>query len=149
MESTPKKSKRMGYAKDDEVNPSGRPLREIELTEVQIKHILKLYNEGASDVEVKGYLVLQFDSFSNPLWVRLLEDTDSIFSVTIKTGRMLSANWWENQGRIALRDGKFNSTLWYMNMRNRFGWADKTEEKLTVEDRRKSINDLFPEVDEA
>jgi len=113
MESTPKKSKRMGYAKDDEVNPSGRPLREIELTEVQIKHILKLYNEGASDVEVKGYLVLQFDSFSNPLWVRLLEDTDSIFSVTIKTGRMLSANWWENQGRIALRDGKFNSTLWY------------------------------------
>ena len=105
---------------------AGRPLAEFDLPEGWQNTILEMYKEGASDVEVKAVIYELRGSFSNDLWERWLQDEEQ-FSETIKVGKMLSAAWWQKSGRVNLKSGDFNYTGWYMNMKNRFGWRDKTE----------------------
>ena len=97
-----------------------------ELTDEHYIFILSEYSQGASDTEIKAYIWEERGSFSNGLWDRWLKDEET-FSETIKKGRAMSARWWEKNGRVNLKDKDFNPTLWYMNMRNRFGWKDKTD----------------------
>lgn len=108
---------------------AGRPKEPCEFGEEQFKLIESLYDEGASDVEVKAYIYDQRGGFSNSLWDRWLEEEEK-FSKTIKKGRQLSQAWWERNGRVSLRDKDFNYTGWYMNMKNRFGWRDTQDMNL-------------------
>lgn len=108
---------------------TGRPKEDISsLWEGWEANIIELYREGASDVEIKATIWDFRGSFSNDLWDRWLLE-EPIFSETITKGRALSALWWNKKGRTELDSNTFNSGLWYMNMKNRFGWADKHETK--------------------
>lgn len=59
---------------------------------------------------------------------------------SIKESRVLRRHFWEKMGNAGAlgRIPNFNSTAWIFNMKNRFGWRDKTEitgkdgEDLTV-----------------
>lgn len=44
-----------------------------------------------------------------------------------KRGIELAKAWWLEQSRVNLKDKNFSATLFYMNMKNRFGWRDKSE----------------------
>lgn len=105
---------------------AGRPQSNIDLPEGWYKRVLGLYEDGASDVEVKAWIYEQRGSFSNDLWERWLKDEPE-FSETIKVGKMLSEAWWSRTGRKNLENKEFSYTGWYMNMKNRFGWRDKQE----------------------
>lgn len=84
--------------------------------------IIEQYSEGASDIEIyAGYLGICHETFT-----RLIKE-EPTFSETIKRGRELSNAWWVKSGRTNLKDKDFNYTGWYMNMKNRFGWADKQD----------------------
>lgn len=83
--------------------------------------IIDIMSQGGSKVEVKAKL-----SISNDLFERLV-DEEPLFSDTVKKGEQLSQAWWEQKARLNLENRDFNATLWYMNMKNRFGWRDKQD----------------------
>jgi transposase len=85
--------------------------------------VIELMREGASQDEVIGHLDISRETFYR--W----KEENQEFSDSIKRGRSLSLTWWERQGRLSLKDREFNYTGWYMNMKNRFKWADKQEVK--------------------
>lgn len=116
---------------------AGRPKADLSsLPEDWYQTVLAMYEKGASDVEVKAQIWRWRGSFSNDLWDRWMKEEPS-FSETIKMGRQLSASWWTRNGRENLTNKDFNYTGWYMNMKNRFGWADKQEVK---QEDKKTIN---------
>lgn len=107
--------------------PAGRPTKDLsELPDHWYNQVLDLYKEGASDVEIKALIYEWLGTFSNGLWDRWIKEEPE-FSQTIKTGKIISEAWWSRNGRINLTEREFNYTGWYMNMKNRFGWADKQE----------------------
>ena len=87
--------------------------------------VIKEMSEGASQEEIQGIL-----DISDKTLVRLMKD-DKEFLRTIKRGRRLSKTWWMKKGRNNLENKEFSAVLWYMNMKNRFGWADKKMVDLT------------------
>lgn len=91
--------------------------------------VIELMKEGASKTEVAADLDITWDTLAR--W----QEENPLFSEAIKRGERLSQAWWERMGRQNLVDpyqgDKFNATLWYMNMKNRFGWRDKSEVENT------------------
>lgn len=105
--------------------PAAKPTlgRPSKYDPTKLPAIISLMSEGASLVEVAVMLGISRETLYQ--WV----DTYPDFSDTIKKGKELCNAWWEGEARKALmlRDKDFNATLWYMNMKNRFGWSDKQE----------------------
>lgn len=88
--------------------------------------VVELMKEGASIVEVSAELGIHRDTFYE--WINEKGDYyQSEFALAVSEGKALSQAWWEKNGRINLENPRFNYTGWYMNMKNRFGWADKKE----------------------
>jgi len=109
-----------------------RPKTNLDLPEGWYHEVLDLYKEGASDVEIKMLIHEWRGSFSNDLWDRWLEE-EAEFSETIKTGKIFSEAWWSKTGRKNLQNKDFSYTGWYMNMKNRFGWKDRSD--ITTNDK--------------
>jgi hypothetical protein len=81
--------------------------------------IPEMYAEGQADVEVASALGISEATFY--VWLKEHEP----FLEAVKRGRQESHTWWLERGRKNLGGRDFNSTLWYMNMKNRHGWKDK------------------------
>lgn len=108
-----------------------RKINHLDLPDGWQLEILSLYEEGASDTIVKKHIYkMRGNKFSNHLWNAWLRDSAE-FAEVIETGRVLSQAWWEEKGK-AVGDRSFNSVLWYMNMKNRFGWSDDKKESQPI-----------------
>jgi hypothetical protein len=83
--------------------------------------IINLMSDGGSKTEVIYELGIAKDTFN-----RLCDD-DTEFLATVKKGVLACEAWWERKGRKELENKDFSATLWYMNMKNRFGWKDRQD----------------------
>ena len=90
------------------------------------ERVLSEFKMGASREEIYAML-----DISDVTFARLMRD-DKDFFRAIKTGERYSQAWWLNVGRTQLRNKEFSYTGWYMNMKNRFDWADKQENKHEI-----------------
>ena len=121
-----------------DLKPERRPKSSLDLPEGWYNKIIDLYKKGASDVEVKALIYEWRGKFSNDLWDRWRKEEPE-FSETIKIGKILSEAWWNKNGRINLENKEFNFTGWYMQMKNRFGWADNQK----IEVKSDPVADFF------
>ena len=102
----------------------GRPLKKLkDLPEGWENTIINLSKEGASIVELAVALDISRQTLNN------LSERDEYFLDTIKKCKRYCEAWWLSKGRTELDNRDFSYTGWYMNMKNRFGWADKQENK--------------------
>jgi len=97
------------------------------------KTVVDLMRDGASKTEVCAELDISMETLNQ--WCS--PDGDYFvreFSDAVKRGVALSGAWWEKKGRVNLENREFNYTGWYMNMKNRFKWADKQDVNHTSDD---------------
>ena len=105
---------------------SGRPKITLsDLPEGWQEKIIEMSKEGASDVEIRAEAL---GCLCHETWTRLIKE-EPIFSETVKKAKAYCNSWWERKGRVNLDSSTFSYTGWYMNMKNRFQWADKQENK--------------------
>ena len=85
------------------------------------KQVVNLYSEGASDAEVAAELRVTIKEYYKQL------GDNKAFAQLVEFGRTLSQAFWEKQARKNIHNKQFNSALWAFYMKNKYGWADKTE----------------------
>lgn len=84
----------------------------------------KLFAQGGSIKEVAV-----FEFHITPEHLCRLQKKDSELNQFILRGVSLSEAWWQKQGRLNLKERKFNSHLYMLNMMNRFDWNMKNKNK--------------------
>lgn len=112
-----------------------------ESTKTWADTLIEEYRNGASDIEVCDALGVSrayFDSqySSDPVWKELID-----------LGRQASTAWWYRWGRKNLLNKSANTALWNFNMKNRFGWAEKSESTSnTLPTEQKTLEELQTEI---
>ena len=91
--------------------------------------ILDMMGEGAGEKEVMVACLGK----SYAAWKRL-QTNDDEFRRIVSFGKVLAQAWWEKQARENLKSRYFQTGLWSMNMKNRFGWTDKQQFQLDMGD---------------
>lgn len=105
---------------------AGRPTKEskqkTEDGESLLKKMVAEYEEGASDIEICQTLKLPYKEFDKKV------RNDSMFRTLVEYGRLAAKAWWYKKGREGtLKKGSLDYAFWAFNMKNRYGWAEKSD----------------------
>lgn len=102
----------------------GRPPRQ--LTEEEYKNVEEWMYNGKSFKQIARLLRLSRQSLYTMM------ERDERLLDTISQGKEDAEGWWEEMGQENLANKNFNYQGWFMNMKNRFKWCEKTENTNTV-----------------
>lgn len=86
------------------------------------KDILDWYAAGDFDVEVAAKLEVPLREFYKQM------SDNAAFGRLVDYGRTLCEAFWVGQAKRNMNNKTFNSTSWAFVMKNKFNWADKTEQ---------------------
>lgn len=98
--------------------------------------ILDMYSEGNFDVEVAAKLNVPVKELYRQM------DSNAGFKRLVEHGRTLCEAFWVNQARRNLNNKTFNATTWMFVMKNKFNWADKTEQLTTDAQGNVNVDEL-------
>lgn len=104
--------------------PAGRP---TDYSEEFCDRVIELGAQGCSIAEMAADLGCVRQTINN--WKKEHPE----FLAAFQRALQLSEAWWEKEGRTSLHDPTIQTGLWYANMKNRFGWSDKQDTKLSGE----------------
>jgi hypothetical protein len=102
--------------------------------------IVREYSEGADDDEVMAAINMSKAKFYGTY------DTNPNFKEIVDIGRQKSVAWWKGQARKNLFKRGMNTAAWMFVMKNRFGWAEKTEISADIPTRQKTDDELRQEI---
>ena len=78
-------------------------------------------------------------------WCRIYPEFKEAFDL----GKTLAESWWTKLGREGSScDAAINSKAWSFNMKNRFGWSEKVEQKLEGEIQVKTLSERWDELND-
>lgn len=86
------------------------------------EEILSWYGEGDFDVEVAAKLKVPMKEFYKQM------NENAAFGRLVDYGRTLCEAYWVHQARKNLNNKTFNGSTWNFVMKNKFGWAERTEQ---------------------
>lgn len=92
--------------------------------------LIEMMSFGASVVEVCKVIGVDRKNFYE--WLKKYPELKEAKDY----GYDLAEAWWLEQGRINLENRSFHYVGWYMNMKNRFKWRDKSEHKIKGLDKK-------------
>lgn len=102
--------------------PIGRPRTTLDKLPKNWEEIMEEVGmRGGSKVEAMVELGIWESA-----WRTLMED-EPLFQRAEKRRKALCRVWWEKRGREMAGGADGNATVWIFNMKNRFGWRDKTD----------------------
>lgn len=87
-----------------------------------------LYESGAADVMVAKELGITIRKF------RQLVTENEAFAAFVEMGNTLAEAYLNQVGLSGLFQEKFNTSLYYAIMKNRYRWSDKVESTTTIEE---------------
>jgi DNA-binding transcriptional regulator YiaG len=111
-------TKKLGRPKKIVVERKKRGRPRIEFDKTKKTDVLELFANGGSLTNLAAMLNVSIDTVDR--WRK----RDKEFLKLVKIGLVKSQHWWQEEGKTNLQNKEFNSTLWYMNMKNRFQWHD-------------------------
>ena len=94
------------------------------------EEILNWYAEGDFDVEVAARLKVPLREFHKQM------NENAAFGRLVDYGRTLCEAFWVGQAKSNLKNKSFNGGTWNFVMKNKFGWAERSEQT--------SLNEVNP-----
>jgi hypothetical protein len=88
---------------------------------------LQEYALGAADVEIARILEMTESQFYDT------EAENQAFATFVAKGRTLAKAFWYELSRKNVKNKEFNTPLYVINMKNRYGWADKVDTNDTTD----------------
>jgi hypothetical protein len=105
------------------------------------KQLIALYSDGCSDAEVAAELKITIKEY-----YRTIQDNPT-FAKLVEYGRTLGQAFWEKQARLNLTNKTFNTSLWSFFMKNKYGWAEKSESVAQNENLNTNLDSLRQQVE--
>lgn len=95
------------------------------------------YAEGASDVEIMAALRMSRPKFDENY------ANNPVFRELVDIGRIQASAFWHRIARKNILSKEFNTSVWSFTMKNRFGWAEKSDATINeVPKEQKSTDEL-------
>jgi transposase len=115
----------------------GRPTK---YSPIMCKRVIEIMAQGRSRGNAATLMGLTEVTFYD--WMKNNPD----FSKAVKIGDQLSLLWWMTMGQINIHNKDFNSTLYMMQMQNRFGWSRKLEGKIDINSYNETVEKKIIEI---
>lgn len=102
--------------------------------------LIREYEEGADDIEVMAALGMSRADFAN------FYESSEVFRKLVDIGRMKSSAYLRRIARKNMLNKAMNVPLWIFIMKNREGWAEKTEIVQEMPNSQKSLDEMRTQI---